>query len=97
MTGKEYAGSRGGRRAILAALDRLGLEVPTTELPHRIEGLLSIDHIALGHGFGTSAARLVGERGVTQPSDHDAYVVGDEPFVGMEFDSKTAKDYAAGS
>lgn len=27
---------------------------------------------------------------------HDAWVVGDEPFVGLEFESKTAETYAKG-
>ena len=28
---------------------------------------------------------------------HDAWVVGDEPVVGFEFDSRTAEAYAKGS
>ena len=44
--GREYAGSIGGRNALLYALTTLNLTATTTELPHRIEGLLSIDHIA---------------------------------------------------
>ncbi len=47
MTGREYAGSIGGRRAILGAVEQLGLEVPTAGLPHAIDGLLTIDHIAV--------------------------------------------------
>lgn len=74
LSGKEYAGSQGGRRAILAALDELKLEVPTAELPHRIEGLLSIDHIAVPRGWATPSTRLVAEHDGKRLSDHDAYV-----------------------
>lgn len=74
LTGKEYAGSQGGRRAILAAVEELGLEVPTADLPHRIDGLLSIDHIAVPHGWSTSATHLPAEHDGKRQSDHDAYV-----------------------
>lgn len=74
LTGKEYAGSQGGRRAILAALDEIGLDVPTADLPHRIDGLLSIDHIAVPHGWSTTAVRLPAEHDGKRLSDHDAYV-----------------------
>ncbi|MFR9805574.1 hypothetical protein ACL02T_25310 [Pseudonocardia sp. RS010] len=30
------------------------------------------------------------------PPGHDAWVIGDEPFVALEFDSKTAETYATG-
>lgn len=75
LTGKEYAGSQGGRRAILAALNELELEVPTAELPHRIDGLLSIDHIAVPPESETVATQVVAERDGKRLSDHDAYVV----------------------
>jgi hypothetical protein len=76
LTGREYAGSQGGRRAIIAALDELGLEVPTADLPHRIDGLLSIDHIAVPPRWSTSATRLLAEHDGKRLSDHDAYTVG---------------------
>ena len=79
LSGKEYAGSQGGRFEILRALDELGMTAPTAELPHRIEGLLSIDHIAVPKGTATSASRIVAERDGTRLSDHDAYVVELEP------------------
>lgn len=76
LTGKEYAGSYGGRQAILAALDELELEVPTADLPHRIDDLSSIDHVALPSGWSTTSAdRLVAEHGGRRLSDHDAYVI----------------------
>jgi endonuclease/exonuclease/phosphatase family metal-dependent hydrolase len=76
MSGPEWSRSQGGRRFILDGLDRLGLQIPTASAPHRIDGLLSIDHIAIPmawsvlnvdhHPALTSGARI---------SDHDAYVV----------------------
>jgi hypothetical protein len=75
LTGKEYAGSQGGRRAILAALETLGLEVPTAELPHRLDGLLTIDHIAIPAGRAGSAPRIVAQEGGNRLSDHDIYVI----------------------
>ena len=76
MSGREWSGSQGGRRFILEAVDRLGLQVPTASAPHRIDGLSSIDHIAIPmawsvldvehHPALTSGVRI---------SDHDAYVV----------------------
>ena len=75
LLGKEYAGSQGGRSAILAALDELGLGAPTAELPHRIDGLLSIDHIAVAASRSASATRIVAEHDGKRLSDHDVYVV----------------------
>lgn len=76
LSGREWTGSQGGRRTILETVDRLGLKIPTASAPHQIEGLLSIDHIAIPvawavvgverHSAFTSGARI---------SDHDAYVI----------------------
>jgi endonuclease/exonuclease/phosphatase family metal-dependent hydrolase len=76
LEGREYAGSQGGRRHLMAALDDLGLTVPTARLPHRIDGLLSIDHIAVSRSATVSAAeRHVAQAHGKRLSDHDAYVV----------------------
>jgi endonuclease/exonuclease/phosphatase family metal-dependent hydrolase len=75
LTGKEYAGSAGGRAAIAGALDELDLVVPTTELPHRIDGLLSIDHVAVPKEIAGEPTRVVAAKGDKRLSDHDAYVV----------------------
>lgn len=76
LSGPEYAGSLQGRRHLMAALDTLGLRVPTAHLAHRLEGLLSIDHIAVGPGQNVgSAAREVAAIAGRRLSDHDAYVV----------------------
>ena len=76
MSGREWSGSQAGRRFILDAVDRLGLQIPTAAAPHQIDGLLSIDHIAIPlawrvldverHPAIASGARI---------SDHDAYVI----------------------
>lgn len=75
LTGGEYAGSIGGRRAVLAALETLGLEATTTELPHRIDGLRTIDHVAVPVGIGAEASRIDATHEGKRLSDHDAYVV----------------------
>lgn len=75
LDGREYAGSQGGRREIARALDELGLVVPTAELPHPIEGLLSIDHVAVPTGVRATAARIHAVHQGKRLSDHDAYVV----------------------
>lgn len=70
LSGREYAGSAAGRRTVLDAVDTLGLTVVTADLPHRLAGLLSIDHLALPAGSTASATRV----DATGLSDHDAYV-----------------------
>lgn len=75
LTGKEYAGSKGGRDAITGAIDELGLVVPTTELPHALDGLLTIDHVAVPARSAATARRVVAECEGKRLSDHDAYVV----------------------
>lgn len=75
LTGREYAGSAGGRAAIQSALDELGLVVPTAGLPHRTDGLLSIDHIAVPKDVAGEATRILAEKDGKRLSDHDAYVI----------------------
>lgn len=76
LSGKEWAGSVGGRRWLLEAVERLGLLVPTATAPHHIEDLLSTDHIAVPRTWVVDTTHrhraVVGE---TRISDHDAYVV----------------------
>lgn len=76
LSGREWTGPVAGRRSLLAAVKRLELHVPTASSPHQIEGLLSIDHIAVPKSWVVSAKQrhraFVGE---TRISDHDAYVV----------------------
>ena len=49
--------------------------MPTAELPHAIEGLLSIDHVAVPAGSNVVARRVVAACDGKRLSDHDAYVV----------------------
>jgi hypothetical protein len=76
LSGREYSGSVGGRRHVLNAVERLNLQIPTAELPHRIDALLSIDHIAVGRNQAVRGAQRIPAQGM---SDHDAYVVELEP------------------
>jgi hypothetical protein len=76
MSGPEWSGSQDGRRCILDAVNSLALQIPTASACHQIDGLLSIDHIAIPiawhvfdlehHPASTDGARI---------SDHDAYVI----------------------
>ncbi len=72
LSGTEFAGSEGGREHVLNAVTKLALQVPTRDLPHRLDGCLSIDHIAVpAESVVTRAMRLVA-KGL---SDHDCYTV----------------------
>ena len=75
LTDREYAGSIGGRRAILKAVEELGLDVATVGLPHALDGLLTIDHIAVSRNRLASARRIVAHHEGKRLSDHDVYVV----------------------
>jgi len=76
MSGREYAGSNAGRTHLLRAVEKLGLVVPTTELPHRIDGRLSIDHIAIPTGtFAARSLHIEATAEGRQLSDHEAYLV----------------------
>jgi hypothetical protein len=76
MSGREWSGSQAGRRVIVEAVDRLGLQIPTASAPHQIDGLLSIDHVAIPTAWPVLdvqhwPAFVEGVR----ISDHDAYVI----------------------
>lgn len=75
LSGDEHAGSKAGRGHVAAFVAARALQVPTATLPHRIAGLLSIDHIALPATWPRSARRVVAEADGARLSDHDAYVV----------------------
>jgi endonuclease/exonuclease/phosphatase family metal-dependent hydrolase len=76
LSDREWAGSIAGRAAIHAVLSKLNLDVPTADLPHRIEGLLSIDHIAVPPEEAVVEASAVdASQDGRRLSDHDAYVV----------------------
>ena len=73
LDGPESGGCAPGQRAILAAIDQLQLRVHTIGIPHWIDGMLTIDHIATPRSsLLVGAERLPVRRHL---SDHDAYVV----------------------
>ena len=75
LSGREWSGSIAGRRTITDALEKLDLTVPTADLPHHIEGLLSIDHVAVPRDIPAQATAVDVTRDGRRLSDHDAYVV----------------------
>jgi hypothetical protein len=70
--GREWSGSREGRAHIHALTAQLRLQTPTAQLPHRIDGLLTIDHIAVPR---SSQVLEASRHDATGLSDHDAYTV----------------------
>jgi hypothetical protein len=58
-------------------------------------GLAESGSLRISHGDGTEADIRAGQSYVIEPG-HDAWVVGDEPFTALEFESKTADTYARG-
>jgi hypothetical protein len=58
-------------------------------------GLLQSGTMHVVHEDGTDQEIRAGQSYVIEPG-HDAWVVGDEPVVGFEFDSRTAEEYAKG-
>lgn len=76
LSGREWSGSIAGRRTLIEALERLDLTVPTAALPHQMDSLLSIDHIAVPRSWTVAATeRHPALRDADRLSDHDAYVV----------------------
>jgi hypothetical protein len=59
-------------------------------------GMLQSGTMHVVHEDGTEQEITPGQAYVIQPG-HDAWVVGDEPVMGYEFESKTAEDFAKGS
>ena len=78
LIGREYSGSLGGRNAIMRMIARRHLQVPTSDLPHRIDGLLSIDHIAVDQSARILRAERFAANGL---SDHDGYVIEVGPTI----------------
>jgi hypothetical protein len=58
-------------------------------------GVVNAGRMAIKHEDGTEVEIGPGEAYVIEPG-HDAWVVGDERFVGFEFDSRSAEEYAKG-
>ena len=58
-------------------------------------GLLQSGTMHVVHDDGSELEIGPGQAYVIEPG-HDAWVVGDEPVVGFEFESRTAEEYAKG-
>ena len=58
-------------------------------------GVVQSGRIHVSHEDGSEGEIGAGEAYVIEPG-HDAWVVGDETFVGFEFESPTAEGYAHG-
>jgi uncharacterized cupin superfamily protein len=56
-------------------------------------GVVHSGRLAIKHEDGTEVEIGPGEAYVIEPG-HDAWVVGDERFVGFEFESRAAEEYA---
>jgi hypothetical protein len=58
-------------------------------------GVVQSGRLAVKHDDGTETEIAPGHAYVIEPG-HDAWVVGDEPFVAFEFESRAAEEYARG-
>jgi hypothetical protein len=58
-------------------------------------GVVQSGRLAIEHEDGTEVEIGPGAAYVIEPG-HDAWVVGDERFVGFEFESRAAEEYAKG-
>ena len=58
-------------------------------------GVAQSGRIVVKHEDGTEQEIAAGDAYVIEPG-HDAWVVGDEGFVGFEFESRSAEEYAKG-
>ena len=65
------------------------------ELPGSPRRRAHSGRIGVQHEDGTEVEIGPGEAYVIEPG-HDAWVVGDEGFVGFEFESRAAEEYAKG-
>ena len=65
----------------------------TESCQQRHVGAVIAGHLYLSHVDGTEADLGPGEAYVIE-AGHDAWVVGDEPFIALEFETSTAEHYA---
>lgn len=70
--------------------------VGTDSCQARHIGVVDSGRLHVAHEDGTEGEIGPGETYVIEPG-HDAWVVGDDPFVGFEFESKSVEEYAKGS
>ncbi len=69
--------------------------VGTDSCQIRHVGVVESGRLAIKHEDGTEVEIGPGDAYTIEPG-HDAWVVGDEGFVGYEFESKSAEEYAKG-
>jgi hypothetical protein len=69
--------------------------VGTDSCQLRHVGVVQTGRLAVKHEDGTEVEVGPGEAYVIEPG-HDAWVVGDERFVALEFESRAAEEYARG-
>jgi hypothetical protein len=69
--------------------------VGTDSCQVRHVGVVQSGRLAVRHEDGSEAEVGPGEAYVIEPG-HDAWVVGEERFVSLEFESRSAEDYARG-
>ena len=65
----------------------------TDSCQHRHVGVVQSGRLHVAHEDGTEAEIGPGDAYVIEPG-HDAWVLGDEGFVGLEFEARSAEDYA---
>jgi len=69
--------------------------VGTESCQARHVGFVQSGRMHVAHEDGTEQDLEPGAAYVIEPG-HDAWIIGDEPFVGFEFDSRAAEEYAKG-
>jgi hypothetical protein len=69
--------------------------VGTDSCQVRHVGIVQSGVMHVVHDDGTEAELSAGNAYVIEPG-HDAWVVGDQPFLGFEFESRSAEEYARG-
>ena len=69
--------------------------VGTDSCQVRHVGIAQSGRLGIRHDDGTDVEIGAGQVYVIEPG-HDAWVVGDAPFVGFEFESRAAEEYAKG-
>jgi len=69
--------------------------VGTDSCQVRHVGALVSGEMEVVHNDGTKATLVAGSAYVIEPG-HDAWVVGDQPAIGLEFESHAAETYAKG-
>jgi hypothetical protein len=67
--------------------------VGTESCQVRHVGLAQSGAMHVSHDDGTEHEITAGQAYVIEPG-HNAWVVGEEPFVGLEFESRSAEEYA---